>query len=367
MADDTDKESKTEQPSGKRLSQARDQGQAVISQEINSLAALSAALAAVVFLVPTLMDKVAKLNASILENLYAIDVSATGVQYLFAVLSEDVILFLAPIFGLFLVTGIAVNIAQVGWKVTPVKLVPKLNAFSPINGLKRILGPRALVEFAKGLVKFGTVSCVGAFLLVPAFSGFELFPGIEPIFLLERIKEIAIRLGGGTIAVMVVVAVLDYLYQRHSHYKKLMMTKQEVKDEHKQTEGDPKIKQRLAKIRMERAQQRMIQAMPRADVLITNPTHYAVALEYKMETMQAPVLIAKGVDNMALRLREAADEHDVPIVENPPLARALYAAVELDEEIPAEHYHAVAEVIGYVYRLKGRVQQAGAGASVPPG
>ena len=146
------------------------------------------------------------------------------------------------------------------------------------------------------------------------------------------------------------------VYQKFAHQKEMRMTKQEVKDEQKQSEGDPQIKSRIRRLRMERAQRRMMAAIPEADVVITNPTHYAVALKYKMEVMPAPMLVAKGVDTLALKIREVAEAHDVPVVENPPLARALYAAVEIDEEIPEEHYMAVAEVIGYVMRLRGELQ-----------
>jgi len=172
---------------------------------------------------------------------------------------------------------------------------------------------------------------------------------------LDRIHEIALVIAAATVMVMTVIAALDFMYQRYNQYKNLRMTKQEVKDEHKQSEGDPHVKARIRRLRQERAQQRMMAAVPEADVVITNPTHYAVALEYKMETMPAPRLVAKGVDSLAQRIRETAEEHEVPLVENPPLARALYAAIELDEEIPAEYYQAVAEVIGYVMRLKGRL------------
>jgi flagellar biosynthetic protein FlhB len=175
------------------------------------------------------------------------------------------------------------------------------------------------------------------------------------MYTLERIKVIALVILAATVMIMTVIAAIDYIYQKWDHTEKLKMTKQEVKDETKQQDGDPKIKQRIAALRMERQRERMMQAIGKADVIITNPTHYAIALQYDMDTMPAPILVGKGMDSLALRIREVAEENDIPIVENPPLARALYAAVEIDEEIPAEHFHAVAEVIGYVFRLKGRL------------
>lgn len=169
-------------------------------------------------------------------------------------------------------------------------------------------------------------------------------------------KTLVVRLMVGILVVLLVIAVIDLLYQRFEHYKRMRMTKQELKDEYKQTEGDPHIKARLRQLRTERARQRMIQAVPRADVVITNPTHYSIALEYKPETMEAPVCIAKGLDNVALRIREVAKEHNIVLFENPPLARVLYDTVDIDETIPSEHYKAVAEVISYVFKLRGRLR-----------
>ena len=172
--------------------------------------------------------------------------------------------------------------------------------------------------------------------------------------ILKLIHHIVILLIFTVVIAVLVIAVADYAYQKYTHLKKLRMTKQEVKEEYKQTEGDPLVKSRIRQIRNERARRRMMDNVPKADVVIVNPTHYAVALEYKMEKMDAPVVVAKGLDNIALRIREIAEEHDIPIVENPPLARALFASVELDHTIPEEHFKAVAEVIGYVMQLKNQ-------------
>jgi flagellar biosynthetic protein FlhB len=172
---------------------------------------------------------------------------------------------------------------------------------------------------------------------------------------LNLLLSLSMRVLIGVLSVMTVIAALDFLYQRQQHTKQLRMSRQELRDEYKQTEGDPMIKARLRQIRMERARKRMMAAVPEADVVVTNPTHFAVALKYDPERMQAPILVAKGADSMALRIREIAKEHNVPIVQNPPLSRALYNGVDLDQEVPAEHYKAVAEIIGYVMRLKGKL------------
>jgi len=196
---------------------------------------------------------------------------------------------------------------------------------------------------------------VGGVILVYMFAEFEDLPKfltMEMGQVLVDLRDAMLVVLAAVLFVLAIIALLDLLYQRHEHNEQLKMSRQEGKDEYKQTEGDPLVKGRIRQIRMERARKRMMQAVPEADVVITNPTHFAVALKYEHEAMNAPILVAKGADLVAKRIRDLADENDVPIVENPPLARALYAGVELDEEIPQEHYQAVAEVIGYVMRLK---------------
>jgi len=175
---------------------------------------------------------------------------------------------------------------------------------------------------------------------------------LPPIEIILLIKMLAIKLLIGVLIILIIIAAVDYSYQQYSFHKRMKMSLQEVKDERKNSDGDPKIKAKLRQIRMDRHAQRMMANMPRADVVITNPTHYAVAIEYKHESMEVPVLLAKGVDEVAARIREAAAEYDIPIIENPPLARALHASVEIDEEIPPDHYKAVAEVISYILKMR---------------
>ncbi|MEE8515553.1 MAG: EscU/YscU/HrcU family type III secretion system export apparatus switch protein, partial [Alphaproteobacteria bacterium] len=199
------------------------------------------------------------------------------------------------------------------------------------------------------------IAMVGAMVVVPEFDRITQIPSYHPTELGDFIWTLAVRMIIAVLAVMTVVAGADMFFQKYKYAKEQRMTKQEVKDEHKQSEGDPMVKSRLRQIRMERARQRMMAAVPEATVVITNPTHFAVALKYQHDEMPVPVVIAKGVDDVALRIRKVADEQDIPIVENPPLAQALYAGVEIDQEVPPDHYKAVAEVIGYVMRLKGQL------------
>lgn len=214
---------------------------------------------------------------------------------------------------------------------------------------------RSLMEFAKGLLKLAIIGVVGVIIIYPYFDKFEHFIGLPIPLLMGELKSLVVSLMIGVLIVLVVVAVIDLVYQRHEHAKKMRMTKQEVKDEYKQTEGDPHVKARLRQLRSEKARQRMMQAVPSADVVITNPTHYSIALKYDPETMEAPLCVAKGIDEIALRIREVAKQHDIILYENRPLARTLYDTVEIDETIPVEQYQAVAEVISFVFKQKGKL------------
>ena len=201
------------------------------------------------------------------------------------------------------------------------------------------------------------MAVVAYYAVAPYFPHIKQLPDISVAGTLSYLFVTSRRMLIGICIIMFFIAIFDYLYQRYEYLKSLRMSKQEVRDEYKQQEGDPQVKQRLRQIRMERARKRMMAAVPTADVIVTNPTHYSVALKYDQATMRAPKVVAKGLDNIAMRIREVAKEHDIPLYENPPLAQALYATVDIDREIPAEHYKAVAEVISYVYRIKGKYVQ----------
>jgi flagellar biosynthetic protein FlhB len=222
-----------------------------------------------------------------------------------------------------------------------------------MGGLGRLFSKRNVVELFKGLAKMSLVGAVAAVLMTPGFHWIENLVTADINMLMPALLLLVVKLLGGVIAVLCVLAAADFYYQKYEFIKSLKMTKQEVKDEFKQMEGDPDIKNAVRKIRKKRAQERMMAAVPTATVVVTNPTHYACALKYD-QTMNAPVLVAKGVELVALRIIDKARENFIPVVENPPLARTLYATVEVDDEIPREHYKAVAEVIGFVMRLKKR-------------
>ena len=352
---DSDSGEKTEDPTGKKITDASNKGNVAQSQEIQSWAILLIITLIIGSAVPTIMGYVKNINRRFIENAHAYTLSQENFQYIFKEVIFEIGIVILPLMMVFLVTGLSVQLLQIGWNPSFEKFQIKLNKFSPAKGVKKFFGVRPLVEAFKSMVKLGIVGSVVLVSVAPMLNDVELLPAFELLHALDRIQEIAIVILVIAVMIMTVIAALDYAYQKWDHKDKLKMTKQEVKDERKQQDGDPKIKQRIAALRMERARERMMQAVVKADVVITNPTHYAVALKYDMDTMPAPILVGKGVDSLAMRIREIAEENDIPIVENPPLARALYAGVEIDEEIPTEHYHAVAEVIGYVFRLKGRM------------
>jgi flagellar biosynthetic protein FlhB len=230
-------------------------------------------------------------------------------------------------------------------------LKPKFSKISPGAGFKRIFGKQAAANFLKGLGKLIGLGAVMTMILWPERHRMEAMVKLDPAAMLGASTSLTIHLLGAVVAALAVVAIADYFFQYRSWFQRQKMSLQEIKEEFKQSEGDPHIKGKIRQLRQQRAKKRMMAAVPKASVIITNPTHYSVALSYE-RGMSAPICVAKGVDNLAFKIREIAREHDIPIVENVPLARALYATVEIDQEIPTEHYHAVAEVIGYVMRLK---------------
>jgi flagellar biosynthetic protein FlhB len=254
-------------------------------------------------------------------------------------------------FLMLVIAAIAGNMLQHRLVWSGEQLKPKFSKISPGSGLKRIFGKQAAVNFGKGLFKVLALGAVMTMILWPERLRLEAILHLDPSALLGLVSSMTMHLMGSVVAMLAIVAVADYLFQYRTWYERQKMSLQEIKEEFKQSEGDPKIKGRIRQLRMARSKKRMMAAVPKASVIITNPTHFSVALQYE-RGMPAPICVAKGQDNIALKIREIAREHDVPIVENVPLARALYATVELDQEIPVEHYHAVAEIIGYVMGLK---------------
>jgi flagellar biosynthetic protein FlhB len=265
---------------------------------------------------------------------------------------------LAPPFAVLVVVGVGAHWIQHAPVFSTEKLKPDVSRINPLKGFAKLFGRAALVSFAKGLLKTGLVAAAIWAVLWPSRDQMLALVSLPVGLLLPVRSELTMQILFATLAILGVIAMADYGWQYFERMRRLKMTRQEVRDEHKQNEGDPIVKGRLRQIRSDRARKRMMAAVPKASVIITNPTHYAVALSYESGKMGAPICVAKGVDGIALKIREIGQEHKVPIVENPPLARALYSSVDVDETIKPEHYKAVAQVIGYVMRLKGKVSSA---------
>jgi len=353
MAEEDDA-SKTEEPTDKKLGDARNKGQVASSQEVKNFAILIGASIGLIAMASSIANNLRVMLFPFVQNPDSIDMDFSHLRSVFIGIAIDLAWILMPLFGVLVVAALFSNLAQSGLIWAGEKIKPDLSKLSIKSGAKKIMSTNALMEFTKSILKISLVALVSFGMALPLLIDIELLPQVSFLYSLEKIHEIAIALVTGTVAVMAVIAGLDFAYQKFKFAKEMRMSKQEVKDENKQSEGDPAIKGRIRQIRMERARKRMMDAVPDADVVITNPTHYSVVLKYEMDSMSAPKVVAKGVDHLAFRIREIAKAHDIPLVENPPLARALYAAVELDEEIPTDHFQAVAEVIGYVMRLRKR-------------
>ncbi len=351
--DDTQK---TEDPTPKKLEEARKKGQVAISREVNNWVMLFAGTIVVTAFSGSLFKDLTTFLQHYLEHAADIPESPGGLHIALGEGFKKMMLILALPFSFLMLAAFLSPFIQVGPLFAPEIIKPDIGKISPMKGFSRLFSMRSLVEFAKGILKIALIGFVGFAILYPYFGQLDHMVGLSIPPLMGELKTIVTRLMIGVLVVLMIVAVADLLYQRFEHYKKMRMTKQEMKDEYKQTEGDPHIRARLRQLRTERARQRMMQSVPRADVVITNPTHYSIALEYKPDTMEAPVCLAKGIDQIALRIREVAKEHNIVLYENVPLARALYDTVEIDEPIPTEHYKAVAEVISYVFKLRGRLR-----------
>ncbi|ALK08802.1 flagellar biosynthesis protein FlhB [Blastochloris viridis] len=351
MAEGDDDTERTEDPTPKRLEDAIKRGDVARSQEVNTWFVLSGGALMLMIFSSSIAGGLTTSFRGILSNAHAIPADGGGLTHFVYKMALETVGAVGLPLLLMALAGVAASMLQhrLLWTVDPI--TPKLSKISPINGLKRLFGKEALVQFVKGLAKIGIVGSVLYAILWPQRERLALVLASDAATLLELALSLSLKLFIGVIAVMTVVAVLDYMYQWMTWHQKLRMSFREVREEFKQSEGDPHVKARIRSIRQSRMKKRMMAQVPKASVVITNPTHFAVALQYE-RGMRAPICLAKGVDALALKIREVAAQHDIPVIENPPLARALHASVELDAEIAPEHYKAVAEVIGYVLGIR---------------
>ncbi|MEM6781604.1 MAG: flagellar biosynthesis protein FlhB, partial [Pseudomonadota bacterium] len=349
-----DDSQKTEEPTPKKLEESRKKGQVAMSREVSNWVMLFMGSIVVLAFGPKMMENLMVHMSNYIVNAHSIPGVPGGMEYVFVDSFWHVMGILFVPLGLLMFAAFAGPFLQVGPLFAPEAVKPDIKKISPIEGFKRLFSVKSLVEFAKGILKIGLIGLVGVILLIPFFGTMEHMIGMPIVSVLGELHSLVFRLMAGVLVVLMIIAMLDLVFQRQQHYQKMRMTKQELKDEYKQAEGDPHIKAKLRQLRQEKARTRMMQAVPEADVVITNPTHFSIALKYNPEEMAAPVVIAKGVDELAMRIREVAKEHDIILMENPPLARVLYDTVEIDQVIPEEQYQAVAEIISFVFKQKGK-------------
>ena len=351
MAEEFGDADKTEEPTQKRLDEALKRGDVVKSQEVNTWFVIAGAALVLMAFSGGMSKDLTTTMRGIIANSYDISVDGPALPRLFQKIGGELIAALALPFLILMLAAFGGNIIQHRLVWSFEALMPRLSKISPAAGFKRLFSRQALANLAKGLIKLVLVGGVLVMLMWPERGRLEALTRSDPSAIIPLCLTLTLKLLGAVVAMLAIVAAADYFFQYRQWYERQKMSLRELKEEFKQTEGDPAIKGRLKQVRQIRMRRRMMNAVPKAAVVITNPTHYAIALEYE-RGMDAPVCVAKGVDAMALKIREVANEHSVPIVENPPLARALHATVQIDQQIPPEHYKAVAEVIGYVMKLR---------------
>jgi flagellar biosynthetic protein FlhB len=356
MADDDsqDKSSKTEEATPRKLEDARKKGQVVQSREIGHFFMMLALTVIIALLAPSIMRDFMTLMRPFIAAPEALPASGVGlIDLTRSTLISILMLMIVPIVIL-ISAALTPAILQNKFFFAVERIKPKLEKISPIKGLGRLFGLKAFVEFIKSFLKISIVATIAYLIVAPNFSDFVIANNMKTTSALDVFHGHLIRLLMSMTFFLLLISFFDYFYQRFEFMKNLKMSKQEVKDEYKQQEGDPQLKMKRKQIARERSQKRMMSNVPDADVVITNPTHYAIALKYDQGTMQAPSVVAKGADKVAKRIRELAEANKVPIMRNPIIARALFDTAEIDEEIPYQHYEAVAKIISYVYKLKGK-------------
>ena len=351
MAEEQDDTERSEDPTQKRLDEALERGDVAKSQEINTWFVIAGATLLLSTFSGSIGGGILVPMRNLIANSWMIRSDGPGLLALTASLEYAVVAAIGVPLLMLAIAAIIGNVVQHRLVWSGEALKPKLSKISPASGAKRIFGKQAAANFAKGIFKVTALGAVMTAILWPERHRLESMVRLDPTAILGTTTTLTQHLMGAVVAMLAVVAIADYLFQYRQWFERQKMSLQEMKEEFKQSEGDPHIKARIRQLRQARMKKRMMAAVPKASVIITNPTHYSVALSYE-RGMSAPVCVAKGADNIAFKIREVAQQHGIPIVENVPLARALYATVEIDEEIPVEHYHAVAEIIGYVMGLR---------------
>ena len=352
MAEDTDTGEKTEEPTQYRIDEFRKQGQVASSKELTSVLILLASLMTLGLTVVYIYENL----SGYVEWLYTRDISTVYTEKEFKKVVETTALaalkVVSPLFLVVFVIGFLANVSQVGWLFSPEVLSLKVERLNPVEGFKRLFSMKSVVTAIKGVFKFTIIISIAYMIIKKQAPEYVGFLHVDLVTGFLQAKGYLLQISFSIVTGLIIVAAGDFAWEKYSYKKKLMMTKEQAKKEHKEQEGNPEIKQKIKLIQREMSQKRMIAKVPEADVIVTNPTHISIMLKYDSTTMVSPEVIGKGVDHLALRIREVAKKHNIPIVENVPLARTLYKTCKEGSTVPRNLYKAVAEILAFVYKLK---------------
>ncbi|HYE62864.1 MAG TPA: flagellar biosynthesis protein FlhB [Phycisphaerales bacterium] len=351
MADDLGE--KTEAPSGRKLEDARGKGQVAKSQDLAAAIDLIGGVILLMIFGGAIIRAMTAVMRNVLTNPGG-NLDPRDMGQLLVTITWETVLAMTPVIGLIAVVAAMSHIVQFGLLFTTQPLMPKFDRLNPITGFGRLLSRRNLAKTGMNVLKLVVVTTVAWLYLKNKLAVVAGLPLLDTFTGVALMVKLVVELAIWLLALLLVIGAADFLYQKWQHTQDLKMTKEEVKDERRNMDGDPQVKGRRMKLMRDMAMQRVAAAVPKADVIVTNPTHYSIAIQYDEKTMRAPRVVAKGVDHMAMRIRQLAMIHKVPIVERPPLARALYAGVEVGQEVSPEFYQAIAELLAYVYRLESK-------------
>ncbi|MDQ5985842.1 MAG: Flagellar biosynthetic protein FlhB [Syntrophus sp. SKADARSKE-3] len=348
---DTDQE-KTEQATSKREEEARERGQVAKSRELPSVTILVACLIYFWFGGAAMVKDIMKMMKKTFAAAGTTNIDINTIQPVMFGILYDMFIILMPVFIVVTVASLLSNLAQTGFLFSPEAMAPKFSKVDPVKGFTRMFSLQSIAELVKNIIKMTTIGVVAWLTIKGEVTNIAPLINQDVYAIMIYVGKVSFKIIMSTCWILIVLAIMDFIYQKWEHAKSLKMTKEEVKQENKQMEGDPFIKGRIRRIQREIARKRMMAAVPKADVVITNPTHFAVAIKYEQESMNAPVVVAKGADLIAAKIKEIAKKHNVPIIENKTVARLLFAMTEIDEVIPENLYRVVAEILAQVYRLK---------------
>lgn len=359
MSGSSDLQEKTEEATPQRRDDYRKQGQVVQTRELSSALALFGLALVIWFMGRMAVEQFFEIYNFLYKTQLLATVKNGDVMPALAYAFKKIFLITLPVYVILFTVGVASTVVQIGFLFSEEAMKPNLNKINPLEGLKRLFGLKSLVEGMKAIFKFALVSTVIYFVLRNEYAVIPKLMYYKPIEIFSYIGILVFKSMVSIGGLMIVLAAVDYLFQRYDMEKQMRMTKQEVKEEAKSREGDPLIKARIRKIQKDMSNNRMMADVPKADVIITNPTHLAIAIKYDPENYAAPMILAKGADHIAAKIRELAKEHEIPIVENKPLARTIYKTLEIGQAIPRELFEAVAEVLAYVFKLRRKKRNHG--------